>query len=40
MLADSDYRTAFEASPDATFVVDSGGVIRDLNLRALSGPDS
>ncbi len=36
MLTDRDYRTVFEASPDAMLVVDSEGVIRDLNPQALS----
>ena len=36
MLTDRDYRAVFEASPDAVLVVDSGGVIRDLNPQALS----
>ena len=36
MLADRDYRAVFEASPDAMLVVDSDGVIRDLNPQALS----
>ena len=40
MPADRDYRSMFEASPDATFAVDSDGVMRDLDPQALSGPDS
>ena len=36
LLSDRDYRTVFEASPDAMLVVDSDGVIRDLNPQALS----
>ena len=36
MLTDADYRTVFEASPDAMLVVDSAGVIRDLNTQALA----
>ena len=36
MLTDRDYGTVFEASPDATLVVDSEPVIRDLNPQALS----
>ena len=36
MLTDRDYRTVFEASPDAMLIVDTDGVIRDLNPRALS----
>lgn len=36
MLTDRDYRAVFEASPDAMLVVDSGGVIRDLNSQAVS----
>ena len=36
MLRDRDYRAVFEASPDAMLVVDSEGVIRDLNRQALS----
>lgn len=36
MLSDRDYRAVFEASPDAMLVVDSEGVIRDLNPQALS----
>lgn len=35
VLADRDYRTVFEASPDAILIVDSDGVIRDLNSQAL-----
>ena len=34
MLTDRDYRAVFEASPDAMLIVDSGGVIRDLNPQA------
>ncbi|MXX35219.1 MAG: PAS domain S-box protein [Gemmatimonadetes bacterium] len=34
MLTDRQYRTVFEASPDATLIVDAGGVIRDLNPQA------
>ena len=36
LLSDRDYRAVFEASPDAMLVVDSDGVIRDLNPQALS----
>ena len=36
LLSDGDYRAVFEASPDAMLVVDSDGVIRDLNPQALS----
>ena len=36
MLTDRDYRAVFEASPDAMLIVDSSGVIRDLNPQALS----
>jgi len=36
LLTDRDYRAVFEASPDAMLIVDSDGVIRDLNPRALS----
>ena len=36
MLTDRDYRAVFEASPDAMLVVDSEGVIRDLNPQALA----
>ena len=36
MLTDRDYRTVFEASPDAMLIVDFDGVIRDLNPQALS----
>ena len=36
MLTDSDYRAIFEASPDAMLIVDSNGVIRDLNPQALT----
>lgn len=36
LLSDGDYRVVFEASPDATLVVDSEGVIRDLNPQAIS----
>ena len=36
MLVQSDYTALFEASPDALLVVDSGGVIRDLNRQALA----
>lgn len=35
MLVDEDYRAVFEASPDATLIVDSHGIIRDLNRQAL-----
>ena len=35
MLSDRDYRAVFDASPDAMLIVDSGGVIRDLNPQAL-----
>jgi len=35
MLSDRDYRTIFDASPDATLVVDADGVVRDLNSQAL-----
>ena len=36
VLADRDYRAVFEASPDAMLIVDSDGVIRDLNPQALA----
>ena len=36
LFSDRDYRAVFEASPDATLVVDSDGVIRALNPQALS----
>lgn len=36
MPVGEDYRAVFEASPDATLIVDSDGIIRDLNLQALS----
>ncbi len=36
VLTDRDYRAVFEASPDAMLVVDSEGVVRDLNAQALS----
>ena len=36
MLTDRDYRAVFEASPDAMLIVDSEGVIRDLNPQALA----
>ena len=36
MLTDWDYKAVFEASPDAMLVVDSEGVIREVNPRALS----
>ena len=36
LFSDRDYRAVFEASPDATLVVDAEGVIRDLNPSALS----
>ena len=36
VLTDGDYRAVFEASPDPTLVVDSNGVIRDLNPQALA----
>ncbi len=36
MLVQSDYTAIFEASPDALLVVDSEGVIRDLNRQALA----
>ena len=36
VFSDRDYRAVFEASPDATLVVDAEGVIRDLNPSALS----
>ena len=35
MLTDREYRTVFEASPDATLIVDAGGVIQDLNPQAV-----
>lgn len=35
VLTDRDYRTVFEASPDATLIVDADGVIQDLNLQAV-----
>ena len=40
VLTDRDYRAGFEASPDATLVVDSEGVIRDLNPQGLSESDT
>lgn len=40
MLTDRDYMAVFGASPDATLVVDSGGLSRDLDPQALSGPDT
>ncbi len=36
MLTHRDYTAVFEASPDAMLVVDSDGVIRDLNRQALA----
>ena len=36
MLTQRDHAAVFEASPDAMLVVDSGGVIRDLNGPALA----
>ncbi|MCE2397921.1 MAG: PAS domain S-box protein [Gemmatimonadetes bacterium] len=36
LLCNRDYRAVFEASPDATLVVDAEGVIRDLNPQALA----
>ena len=36
VLSDRDYRAVFEASPDAMLIVDSDGVIRDLNPQALA----
>ena len=36
LLSDRDYRAVFEAAPDAMLIVDSGGVIRDLNPQALT----
>ena len=36
VLTDGHYRAVFEASPDAMLVVDSSGVIRDLNPQAVS----
>ena len=36
MLSDRDYRAVFETSPDATLIVDSEGVIRDVNPQALA----
>ena len=36
LLTDRDYRAVFEASPDAMLIVDSGGLIRDLNPQALT----
>ena len=36
MLSHRDYRAVFEASPDAMLIVDSDGVIRDVNRRAVS----
>lgn len=35
MLTDREYRAVFEASPDATLIVDAGGVIQDLNPQAV-----
>ena len=34
VLTDRDYRAVFEASPDATLIVDAKGVIRDVNPQA------
>ncbi len=36
MLTDRDYRAVFEGSPDAILIVDSDGVIMDLNPQALA----
>ena len=36
VLSDRDYRAVFELSPDAMLIVDSDGVIRDLNPQALA----
>ncbi len=36
LLKQSDYTAVFEASPDAMLVVDSGGMIRDLNRQAVA----
>ena len=36
LLKPSDYTAVFEASPDAMLVVDSGGMIRDLNRQAVA----
>ncbi len=36
VLTDRDYRAVFEASPDAMLIVDSNGVIRDLNPQAIA----
>ena len=36
MLAQRDHTAVFEASPDAMLVVDSSGVIRDLNRQAVA----
>ena len=36
MLTARDHTAVFEASPDAMLVVDSGGVIRDLNRQAIA----
>ena len=36
MFTERDYRAVFEASPDAMLIVDSEGVIRDLNPQALA----
>lgn len=36
MLTQRDHTAVFEASPDAMLVVDSDGVVRDLNRQALA----
>lgn len=35
VLTDREYRTVFEASPDATLIVNADGVIQDLNPQAV-----
>ena len=40
VLTDRDYRAVLAASPDAMLAVGSGGLIRDLDPQALTGPDS
>ena len=35
MIAGDDFRAVFEASPDATLIVDPEGIIRDLNEQAV-----
>ncbi|WP_423928884.1 PAS domain S-box protein [Candidatus Palauibacter sp.] len=36
VLTDRDHTAVFDASPDAMLVVDSSGVIRDLNRQAVA----